>query len=1047
MIILHAGFYDDTLLLWGETPTQSAVTLPKRRGRKPKIPRPEPFPYDPGDGQLKEALLSAGLDFIGNGVEPLRAIAWLPTVRGIPAASSLLIAKPPDARVKSDLQPWEVSALSLPSAVALELLCTCVDKHLLCPGVVISNDLAFWTAAMRFAGALAARQHFLPGIVHDDDVFYARWEPVFVGADIDHLAGLAKRMPHVSRALTIAKNDTPPDTPARTVLTRFVNQIVDNIVRSSTSSPDVLPELRRGRKKRAPRFPSIHEQWLHALHTPDGMIEGDPGELAQLARQIGEWRRPIHITSTAPFRLCFKLEEPEMDSDITRKIDTRHGTWKVTYLLQASDDPSLFVTARDAFNNRKRTTRAVFKRYGFNAREYLLFTLGQAASICSRIETSLQSPTPHGYETDEAGAFEFLTETGMALQNAGFVVLYPAWWTGKGSKRRLTAQAKVKSPKMTGGGGLTLDTILAFNWEIALGDEKLTLRELQQLAKLKAPLVRVRGEWIQLDPSEIQSAIDSWKFRSDEASLRELVQMALGAAPTAAGIPLEGIKATGWIKRFFAELEGLSTPEELATPQGFHGTLRPYQSRGFSWLQFLRQWGLGACLADDMGLGKTIQALALIEHDREAGNGKPVLLICPTSVIGNWRMEAERFTPDLPVMVHHGVDRLKDAKFKKQVKKSALVVSSYALLHRDFDTFKQIDWAGVILDEAQNIKNPDTKQAKSARSLKADYRIAMTGTPVENNVGDLWSIMEFLNPGFLGSQNRFKRNFFIPIQTGRDPRAADRLKRITGPFILRRLKTDKKIISDLPEKIENKVYCPLTKEQASLYEAVAEDALESLRDSEGIQRKGLVLATLMKLKQVCNHPAQFLGDNSPVANRSGKLTRLTEMLEEMLATGDRALLFTQFKEMGGILQGYLQETFGREVLFLHGSVTKSRRDMMIERFQSDGAGPDIFILSLKAGGTGLNLTRANHVFHFDRWWNPAVENQATDRAFRIGQTRNVMVHKFLCLGTLEERIDEMIEHKKEIASKVVGTGEGWLTELSTAELKELFTLRREAVGE
>jgi SNF2 family DNA or RNA helicase len=425
-----------------------------------------------------------------------------------------------------------------------------------------------------------------------------------------------------------------------------------------------------------------------------------------------------------------------------------------------------------------------------------------------------------------------------------------------------------------------------------------------------------------------------------------------------------------------------------------------------------------------------------------------VLLVCPTSVIGNWQKEAARFTPDLSVLAHHGVTRAKGAAFKEEAARHAIVISSYSLLQRDCEILKEVDWSGVIVDEAQNIKNPNTKQARAARSLPADYRIALTGTPVENTVGDLWGIMEFLNPGLLGTQAEFKRAFFVPIQAQRDADAAQRLKRLTGPFILRRLKTDKKIIADLPEKMEMKVFCTLTKEQGSLYAAVVEGARKSLDDTTGIQRKGVVLATLSKLKQVCNHPAQFLGDNSAIPGRSGKLARLIEMLEEVLAEGDRALVFSQFAEMGGIIQRHAQETFGREVLFLHGAVPKKQRDRMVERFQvAEGDGPRIFVLSLKAGGTGLNLTAANHVFHFDRWWNPAVENQATDRAFRIGQLRNVQVHKFLCAGTLEEKIDEMIERKQEIAAAIVGAGESWLTELSTAQLKELFALRQDAVGE
>ncbi len=390
---------------------------------------------------------------------------------------------------------------------------------------------------------------------------------------------------------------------------------------------------------------------------------------------------------------------------------------------------------------------------------------------------------------------------------------------------------------------------------------------------------------------------------------------------------------------------------------------------------------------------------------------------------------------------------MKGAAFGKAAEKHAMVISSYALLQRDLEDLRQVDWAGVVLDEAQNIKNPETKQAHAARSLKAGYRIALTGTPVENHVGDLWSIMEFLNPGFLGTEAQFRRSFFIPIQAGRDPEAARRLKQITGPFILRRLKTDRTIIADLPDKVEAKVFCTLTREQASLYAAVLKEAEQALESAEGIQRKGVVLATLSKLKQVCNHPAQFLGDNSPIAGRSGKLARLVEMLEEILAVGDRALIFSQFAEMGAILKRHLQETFGREVLFLHDGVPRGQRDRMVERFQANGDGPPVFILSLKAGGTGLNLTRANHVFHFDRWWNPAVEDQATDRVFRIGQARNVQVHKFICAGTLEEKIDELIERKQAVASEVIGTGEGWLTELSNEQLRDIFALRSEALAE
>ncbi len=641
----------------------------------------------------------------------------------------------------------------------------------------------------------------------------------------------------------------------------------------------------------------------------------------------------------------------------------------------------------------------------------------------------------------------------MDLSQAGFGLLLPGWWTRKGTKTHLKAQAKVKGKKLQIGSGLTLEKIVSFDWEIALGDRVLTVKELQALAKLKAPLVKIRGQWVEVNDAEIRAALEFWKKNPHgEASLRDVIKLAVGASEKAEGLDFEGLNASGWIGELISHLKEKAGFEELPAPNGFSGTLRPYQFRGYSWLAFLRQWGIGACLADDMGLGKTIQTLALIQHDLEQVEGleapKPVLLVCPTSVINNWKKEASRFTPKLSVMVHHGISRKKEEEFKKEAMNHAIVISSYGLLQRDAKFLQGVPWAGVVLDESQNIKNPETKQAKAARALKADYRIALTGTPVENNVGDLWSIMEFLNPGFLGSQASFKRNFFIPIQAERDQEAARRLKEITGPFILRRLKTDSSIISDLPEKMEMKTYCTLTKEQASLYAAVLEDIEEAMEEAEeGIQRRGIVLSALSRLKQVCNHPAQFLKDNSGIPGRSGKLAMLTEMMDVVLENEEKALVFTQFAEMGRMLKEHLQASFGCEVLFLHGGVPRKQRDRMIERFQEGKEYLPIFVLSLKAGGTGLNLTGANHVFHFDRWWNPAVENQATDRAFRIGQTKNVEVHKFICAGTLEEKIDEIIERKVQVAENVVGTGEAWLTELSNEELKDVFALREEAVGE
>ncbi len=1077
MIVLHAGVCEQQLYCWGEIAALEQAR-PARRGKSATPHRV--LPYDAGLEQLSTALASAGITLpVKPGAESL--CLWLPTVQDTPLASSSLIAEPPASVAKATLAPWTVTAVPLAMPHAVEILCASMGKPILTPGVVVGSDLAFWATVLRFAGTLTAQHQFLPSLAWEPGKYRAHWQPVFVGAMSEGVALLTKAMPHACRALT-RDALAPPQTPAASVLTSTIGAMVDQLVRSSTNGTAVTlaaPAVgRRQRTSHAPSFSSVHDQWLYRLRTGDGTMDGEAETLSQFVEQVGEWQRPIAVEAATPFRLCLRLEEPPTpgEESLGRGGATggratsgraKREEWYVRYLLQATDDPSLLLetqqvwggtnghatrgratSGRATSGRAKKGAAALHQHNDFNVREYLLGALGQVTGICPEVETSLKTATPQGYALDSTGAYQFLTDKAQALELCGVRVLLPAWWTRKGTKLRLAARAQVRSPQLRGNSGLSLDAIAEFQWQVALGDEVLSLEELQALATLKQPLVRVRGQWVQMSAAEIETALAFWKNQAaTRASVRDVVRMALGAGQPPGGMEFDGVTAEGWIAELVDQLDGRVPFTELPPPPGFHGTLRPYQTRGYSWLEFLHRWGLGACLADDMGLGKTIQTLSLLQREWEGGHTRPVLLICPTSVVGNWSKEAARFTPDLPVLVHHGLTRAKSVEFITAAQQHALILSSYALLHRDFAILKEVPWAGVILDEAQNIKNPETKQAKAARALVADYRVALTGTPVENNIGDLWSIMEFLNPGFLGNQSEFKRRFFVPIQARRDPDAVTQLKRLTGPFILRRLKTDKSIITDLPEKMEMKVFCTLTKEQASLYAAVVKEAVPTLDAAEGIQRRGVILATLSKLKQVCNHPTQFLGDNSELLGRSGKLARLTEMLEEIIPLGERVLIFTQFTEMGTLLRRHLQEHFGREVLFLHGGTTKPQRDRMVERFQAEGEGPQVFLLSLKAGGTGLNLTRATHVFHFDRWWNPAVENQATDRAFRIGQTKNVQVHKFLCIGTLEEKIDEMIERKQAVAEAVVGTGEGWLTELSTTALKELFALRKEAVSE
>lgn len=1045
MLVIHGGWNEGSLWCWAEqTPIENAGKK-SSTGRKKT---PALSPYTSTWDALKQALETVGCETISAAPTKREAIAWLPTIGASPLPSTPLIAEIPTTKRKPKIQPWRVTFARLSSTDAIHLLSACMDKERLAPGVVSGLDLRFLATALRFAASLVAQGKFLPGLVNVDDAYYARWLPVLTGEDAERKNALVQAMPATCRALSLSM-ESEPTVAAETLLMEFVQTFVDHLVRCESNKIERSTTKTKKRPSR-PAFQSLHDQWMYALQSSDGLMDAELRDLQGLAEQIAQWRRPIALTADAPFRLCFRVEEPAPVDMTEKPRRTRRKkteeAWFVRYLLQDVGDPSLLIDAGEAWKN-KGNKASLLKRPGFSADEYLLFVLGQACNVCPPVTESLKSPKPSGYETDAAGALTFVTESAVVLQQMGFGVLLPSWWTHSGARRRVSLRAKVNSPEMTGGSGLSLDAMLDFQWEASLGDECLSMEELMELARLKTPLIRRRGEWAHIDPKAIQAAIDFLQGRmTDQGALRDVIQMDLGRVRLPSGLEFGGVEADGWVGDLLGKLRGEARFEELKPPSRFQGELRPYQRRGFSWLSFLSELGLGACLADDMGLGKTVQTLVKIQRDWNENGKKPTLLVCPTSVVGNWQKEAERFTPDMPILIHHGATRKKGKSFEKNASKSAIVITSYALLHRDFESFKSVAWRGVVLDEAQNIKNPKTKQAKSARALPSEYRIALTGTPVENNIGELWSIMEFLNPGFLGSQAEFKETFFIPIQTLRDNEAISRLKRLTSPFILRRLKTDKSIITDLPDKMEMKVYCNLTKEQASLYQAVVNEIDEALESAEGIQRKGLVLAALSKLKQVCNHPAQFLGDHSELAGRSGKLARLVEMLEEIMEMGEKTLIFSQFSAMGEMLQRHLQEQFGQEALFLHGGVAKKKRDGMVEAFQQPD-GPKIFILSLKAGGTGLNLTQANHVFHFDRWWNPAVENQATDRAFRIGQTKNVQVHKYLCVGTLEERIDAMIESKKEIAEGVVGAGEGWLTELSTQELKDLFRLEKSAVSE
>ena len=1048
MLVVHGVWAYGALYAWAEDSALPAQ-FPPKPGRPSRAPRLHPFA---AAADTLAAALSAvpGLaDLLSEVVEDELTLR-LPSAPGGPLAAPELIrpaaADPPTPARAPVLAAWRVPALAVTPWLAGPLLAA-LDG--LPPGELTAGaEAGYLTAAARFAADLAARGRVLPALVAEDDGYAARWRPVLAATDARHARALAAAMPPAVRAT----GDTAPGP----LLAGLIDALADAAVRARLPGP-VLP----ARKGRRPARTEVSERMLLALAGRRALVEladaKDERDAAALSAACADWLAEAAVPASA-VRTCFRLVEPPGPED--GATQDPGADWQVEFALQSVDDPSLMLPAAEVWAGAWDGWLASAappggRQAAGHPEEELLAGLGTAARLFPALDGALHTAAPDRLALDTPGALAFLRDTAPLLSGAGFGVLLPDWARRARLKLKLTTRTSASSPASARPGQLGMQDLVDFRYDLAIGDDLLSAEELDELARLKAPLVRVRGQWVELDDRHLKEAL---KFlarqRSGQMTAAEVLAVAVGADGTgtaAAGLPLAEVDADGWL----ADLLSGQAEERLApleTPAGFHGTLRPYQQRGLSWLAFLGRLGIGAILADDMGLGKTVQLLSLLRADQE--EHAPVrdeqdgstLLICPMSLTGNWQREAERFTPQLRVHVHHGAGRLGGEELAAALGAADLVITTYQTAVRDVAALSALRWTRVVCDEAQAIKNHLSQQAKAVRALPAAARIALTGTPVENQLAELWSIMEFANPGLLGTQQAFRDSYAVPIERNQSEEAAQRLRRVTQPFVLRRLKTDKSIIADLPAKLEMKVWCNLTAEQASLYQATVSDMLARIDGApDGISRRGLVLATMARLKQACNHPAHLLGDGSRLDGRSGKLARLEELAEEIAADGDKALLFTQYAEFGRMLQPYLTARIGCPVLFLHGGTTKRQRDGLVERFQ-ESDGPLLFLLSLKAGGTGLNLTAANHVIHVDRWWNPAVEDQATDRAFRIGQRRDVQVRKFVCVGTLEERIDAMIEQKKALAEQVVGTGEGWLTEMSTAALREVLTLSPEAVS-
>ncbi|GJQ28666.1 MAG: ATP-dependent helicase [Phycisphaerae bacterium] len=1008
--------------------------------------------------------------------EPSTVRLRLPASGGVPAPSSTLarvlgVPHPvgEDEQASLALETVEVPTRSFGPSEAGSVVIDVADALAARAALGETGDcvpgaaLRYFAQAARLARAVLAQQRYVPMLSFVQGQVRASWEPWLSDAGMSaRVCALIGAMPPSARAADDALRNDPA-----AVTLSFLAATVDAQCRATLIREHFADSLEG-------RDPAKDQNvaWLAGLLGEADAVHATGALRQDITRRVRAWLSVLEERGpSSQWRALLRLGEPIGLDAGKGEPASDDPAWRLTFHLQAVEQPTIVLDAPDIWLLPGESATIMGRRVD-RPQELLLAELGRASRLYSRLEEALDESQPVALRLTTRHAYEFLREIRPLLIEQGFGVEAPEWWDTPaarlGAKLRLESRgADPFAPIQPGTTNAAraqvgLSALVGYTWEIAVGDTTLSLHEFEQLAARKTPLVRMNGRWVEIRPDDVHAAIRFIRENpGGELKLAEALRLAFGSDLSRTGIPVVGLEASGWLNAFLNSESASRQLRMIDAPGTFHGTLRPYQQRGLSWLAFQETLGFGVCLADDMGLGKTVQLLALLAHERaqakaEAGEGAtvpPTLLLVPMSVVGNWMHETKRFCPDLRLLVHHGTERRLGDEFVKRVEQSDLVVTTYALAHRDRDLLGGVKWGRVVLDEAQYIKNPSAKQSQAVRALNADRRVALTGTPVENRLTELWSIMDFLNPGYLGSSGGFRAQFAVPIERLRDRAKAEQLKGLIRPFVLRRLKSDPTVVADLPEKLESREFTHMTGEQAALYETCVKRTLGDVEHADGMQRRGLVLAALVRLKQICDHPSLVLKDQGdgtgklPDAGRSGKCIRMLEMLDEVIAEGDQALVFTQFREMGTLLEAMIRHQFGKDVLFMHGGTTQPQRQAIIDRFQkADGSAP-VLILSLRAGGVGLNLTAATHVFHFDRWWNPAVENQATDRAYRIGQTRTVQVHKFVVRGTLEERIDQMIESKTELAENIIGSGEAWISELSTDQLRDILTLRNDAVDD